>query len=150
MLRRAALVSAACVLGLTACGVRPTRSAGTWVPDYYGFGLTTHDQWAHVIAIWHHELRRQPVRHLDAVVYFAVRPKRNATVPGSKTCPSGPLTRIIIKGSFPAQPPTVKYEDLYATMKGRVCHVAYRRSVPYLPEEAAEHLHRVYDVPNSS
>lgn len=146
--RSASLCAVAWLLALTACGTQPAQQPGTWDPQYYGFGLS-HAGFARATAIWHTELKRQHVQHLDAVVYFRVGVKQREQLASSSTCPAGPLLRVVIRGIFPTKPGSVRYEDLYATPQGRVCDVAYRRTMPDVPNRAAEHLRRSYDVKNS-
>jgi hypothetical protein len=94
--------------------------------------------------IWKREVRRQQV-HVDAVV--SMLDANPTTIQG---CPQGPVLRVVIHGTFPAEPASREYEDLYASRDGHVCAKTYRRSAPRLEGVPNGYLQRTYVVPDSS
>jgi hypothetical protein len=136
------------LLAVAGCGSAPQpRSGGRWVPDVSYWGLSPQEV-TQTEAIWKHEVRRQGVKHLDAVVSLHGK-GGPGVVSESGRCPRGSLLRIVIRGTFPTKSSAITYEDLYSASNGRICHVTYRKVAPNLTGEPQHHLHRIYDVSNS-
>ena len=132
---------------VAACGPAPTTQAtGHLEPRVVTSGLT-HRETAVTTAIWRHEVRRQHVR-LMAVVSLRVSAGERRASPGG-SCPAGPLLRVVLRGAFPGEPASRRYEDLYATSAGRVCEIRYSSAPPRLQGGLADALRRANDVADS-
>jgi len=71
--------------------------------------------------------------HLMAAVGLGREKQSRDSEPRSGSCPTGPLIRVVLEGSFPHQAQTVKAEDIYARLySGRVCSTTYLMTLPSL------------------
>jgi len=71
--------------------------------------------------------------HLMAAVALEREKRSHDSEPRSGSCPTGPLIRVVLEGSFPHQAETVKAEDIYARLySGRVCSTRYLTALPSL------------------
>ncbi len=80
------------------------------------------------------EVKRQHI-DLNAAVALAHEKTSQQGEPHSGSCPTGPLIRVVLEGSFPAQNPAVKAEEVYADPLSRhlgICSRTYLSTVPAL------------------
>ncbi len=130
--RRLVGVAAVAALLVSGCGSRePAVQAGVT-----NGGLTAGAEGtAQRIAI--REVKKQHI-DLSAAVALAHEKSSAQAEPRSGSCPTGPLIRVVLEGSFPAQPPAVEAEEIYAdplsTRRGHlgICSRAYLSTVPAL------------------
>jgi hypothetical protein len=127
--RRLVGVAAVAVLLVSGCGSRePAVQAGVTIG-----GLTAGAEgMAQRIAT--REVRKHNV-DLTAAVALAHEKTSRQSEPRSGSCPTGPLIRVVLEGSFPAQDPAVKAEEIYANPLSShlgICSRAYLSTVPTL------------------
>ena len=76
-------------------------------------------------------------QHIDLNVAVTLAHEKTSQQgePQSGSCPTGPLIRVVLEGSFPAQNPAVKAEEVYADPLSRhmgICARTYLSTLPAL------------------
>jgi hypothetical protein len=83
------------------------------------------------------EVRQQHI-DLDAAVALSHTKTSRHDGPRSGSCPTGPLIRVVLEGSFPMQSQAVEAEEIYANpLSGHlgICSRTYLHAVPVLPKD---------------
>ena len=133
-LRRLAGIAAVAALLVSGCGSHESASRQFAVQQgVTNGGLTAGAEGtARRIAI--REVKKQHI-NLTAAVALAHERTSAQAEPRSGSCPTGPLIRVVLEGSFPVQDPAVKAEEIYADPLSRhlgICSRTYLSTVPAL------------------